>query len=103
MEFYLKWLNRFERQDGENEPIGLILCPHANRGTLELLELDKSGIAVAEFWTTMPSKADFERKICEIMQEAKERLARRRTFPVTDVFKYIEYFYEPKDDENDKA
>jgi predicted nuclease of restriction endonuclease-like (RecB) superfamily len=101
MEFYLKWLNRFERQEGENDPIGLILCPHANRGTVELLELDKSGIAVAEFWTTMPPKAEFERKISEIMQEVKERLARRKSFPVGAARKYIEYFYEPKDDDDE--
>jgi predicted nuclease of restriction endonuclease-like (RecB) superfamily len=31
MEFYLKWLNKYERQEGENEPIGLILCPKASR------------------------------------------------------------------------
>ena len=101
MEFYLKWLNRFERRDGENEPIGLILCPHANRGTLELLEMDKSGIAVAEFWTTMPPKEEFERKINEIMLEAKERLARRKTLPIGEIRKRIDYFYESKDDEDD--
>ena len=48
MEFYLKWLNRYERHEGENEPIGLILCTQASRNQIELLELDKSGIAVAE-------------------------------------------------------
>jgi predicted nuclease of restriction endonuclease-like (RecB) superfamily len=99
MEFYLKWLNRYERQEGENEPIGLILCPHANRGTLELLEMDKSGIAVAEFWTTMPPKAEFERKINEIMQEAKERLERRKSLSIGDANKQIDYFYESKDDD----
>jgi hypothetical protein len=31
-----------------------------------MLELDKSGIAVAEYWTAMPPKAEFERKIREI-------------------------------------
>jgi len=101
MEFYLKWLNRFEREDGENEPIGLILCPSANRGVLELLEMDKSGIAVAEFWTTMPPKAEFERRINEIMQEAKERLARRKSITNGDGKREIEYFYESKDDEED--
>ena len=99
MEFSLKWLNRYERQDGENEPIGLILCPRANRGVLELLEMDKSGIAVAEFWTTMPPKKEFERRINEIMQEAKERLDRRKTIPIGDVKKQVEYFYESKDDD----
>jgi len=100
MEFYLKWLNKHERQPDENEPIGLILCPHANRGQLELLEMDKSGIAVAEFWTVMPPKAEFEKKINAIMQEAKERLERRRTFPVGEIKKQIDYFYESKDDED---
>ena len=98
MEFYLKWLNRYERQADENEPIGLILCPRANRGQLELLEMDKSGIAVAEFWTFMPPKAEFERRINEIMSEAKERLARRKSFPKGKSPEQIEYFYEPKED-----
>jgi len=40
--------------------------------------MDKSGIAVAEFWTKMSPKADFERKINSIMQEARERLDRRK-------------------------
>jgi len=101
MEFYLKWLNRYERQPDENEPIGLILCPRANRGQLELLEMDKSGIAVAEFWTVMPPKAEFERKINDIMQEAKERLERRKMLPIGKNHKQIEYFYESKDDEDD--
>ena len=100
MEFYLKFLNRYERQPDEKEPIGLILCPHANRGQLELLEMDKSGIAVAEFWTVMPPKKDFERRINEIMQEAKERLERRKNLPIGEIQKQIEYFYESKDDED---
>jgi len=101
MLFYLKWLNRYERQEGENEPIGLILSPRANRGTIELLELDKSGIAVAEFWTQMPPKAEFERKIDEILNEAKERLERRKTLPISNGIKKIDYFYEKKDDDDD--
>jgi predicted nuclease of restriction endonuclease-like (RecB) superfamily len=101
MEFYLKWLNRYERQPDENEPIGLILCPQANRGQLELLEMDKSGIAVAEFWTVFPPKRDFERKINEIMKETKERLERRKTLPGKGAHRQIEYFYESKDDEDD--
>ena len=31
MKLYLKWLNRYERQKGENEPIGLILCSESGR------------------------------------------------------------------------
>jgi hypothetical protein len=101
MEFYLKWLNRYERQPDENEPIGLILCPHANRSTVELLEMDKAGIAVAEFWTTMPPKEEFERKINEIMLEAKERIEQRKAFPASDIRKQIDFYYEPKEDDDD--
>jgi predicted nuclease of restriction endonuclease-like (RecB) superfamily len=102
MEFYLKWLNRYERQPDEGEPIGLILCPKANRGQLELLEMDRAGIAVAEFWTVCPPKEEFELKINEIMQEAKERLERRKSLPIGESRKQIEYFYESKDDDWDK-
>ena len=63
--------------------------------------MDKSGIAVAEFWTVMPPKAEFERRINEIMQEAKERLERRKTIPFGKNHKQIGYFYEAKDDEDD--
>ncbi|GHT87228.1 hypothetical protein FACS1894137_14130 [Spirochaetia bacterium] len=31
MELYLKWLDRYERKEGENAPIGLILCTEASR------------------------------------------------------------------------
>jgi len=101
MELYLKWLNRHERRDGENEPIGLILCTKASRGQIELLELDKSGIAVAEYWTNLPPKALLEEKIQTILQEARERLQRRKSFPLGKNQKRVEYFYESKDDEDE--
>jgi len=99
MRFYLKWLNRFERQEGENPPIGLILCTEACRDQIELMELDKEGIAVAEYWTAMPPKVVFEKKIKEIFEEAQERLERRKMLPNSDVKRDIEYFYEAKYDE----
>ena len=99
MEFYLKWLDRYDRYEGENPPIGLILCAKAQRGQIELLELDKSGIAVAEYWTVLPPKAEFERKIQEILLEARERLERRKMLLGGDVQRKIEYYYEPEDDD----
>jgi predicted nuclease of restriction endonuclease-like (RecB) superfamily len=79
MKLYLKWLNRYERQDGENEPIGLILCASGNhREKIELLEMDKDGIMVAEYWTTLPPKAEFEKKIHAILTETRERLEQRK-------------------------
>ena len=49
MELYLKWLNRYEKQEGENEPIGLILCTETSKEQIELLEMHKDGIMVAEY------------------------------------------------------
>ena len=78
MRLYLKWLNRYERQPHENEPIGLILCATGSREKIELMEMDKDGIMVAEYWTTLPPKAEFVQKIQTILAETRERLARRR-------------------------
>lgn len=78
MNFYLKWLDRHERQSDENPPIGLILCTEASRDQIELLEMHKDGIVVAEYWTALPPKAELEAKIRKIYREAQERLARRQ-------------------------
>jgi len=101
MRFYLKWLDRYERQEGENPPIGIILCTTASRDQIELLELDKEGIAVAEYWTNLPPKEMLEHKIREILHEAKERLARRKLIPNSKIQKQIEYFFESKDDDTE--
>jgi len=60
--------------------------------------MDKAGIAVAEYWTHLPPKVEFETKIKTILIEAKERLERRRAFPQKETPKQLEYFYESKDD-----
>jgi len=99
MRFYLKWLNRYERQENENPPIGIILCTTASRDQIELLELDKEGIAVSEYWTNLPPKDVLERKLREILAEAKERLERRKLLPNSNIAKQIEYFFEPKEDD----
>jgi len=85
----------------ENEPIGLILCTKASRSQIELLELDKSGIAVAEYWTNLPPKAALEEKIQSIISEAQERLSRRKSLSISNGEKQIDYFYESKDYDED--
>ena len=77
MELYLKWLDKHERQDGEEAPIGLILCAESSREQVELLQMHKDGITVAEYWTELPPKAELERRLHEALVEARERLARR--------------------------
>jgi len=77
MKLYLGWLDRYERREGENAPIGLILCSESGREELEFLKLDRDGILVAEYWTTLPPKAEFEQKIQAILSETRERLVQR--------------------------
>ncbi len=77
MKLYLKWLDKYERHEGEEAPIGLILCTEASREQVELLEMHKDGIAVAEYWTALPPKAELQARIREIYDTAAEKVARR--------------------------
>lgn len=77
MELYLKWLDKHERQPGEETPIGLILCAESSREQVELLQMHKDGITVAEYWTELPPKAELEQQLHQALVEARERLARR--------------------------
>jgi predicted nuclease of restriction endonuclease-like (RecB) superfamily len=101
MELYLRWLDKYERKEGENTPIGLILCTEASRGQIELLDMDQAGIAVAEYWTVLPPKNEFEKKIKEILFEAKERLERIKSIPQNEIKKQIGYFIDKTGDDND--
>lgn len=74
---YLKWLDRYERREGEESPIGLILCTAASREQIELLEMHKVGIVAAEYWTALPPKAELRARIQQIYEAAAERVARR--------------------------
>lgn len=56
MELYLAYLEKYEMVDGENPPIGLILCAGKNPEHIELLQLHKSNIKVADYFTILPSK-----------------------------------------------
>ena len=77
MKLYLRWLDRYERREGEEAPVGLILCTEVSREQVELLEMHKDGIVVAEYWTALPPKAVLEAKLAEIVRDVQERLARR--------------------------
>jgi hypothetical protein len=78
MELYLKFLDRYERKPDENAPIGLILCAGSSREQIELLEMHKDGIMVAEYWTDLPPKKELEEKIHTLLIEARERLEQRK-------------------------
>jgi hypothetical protein len=44
---------------------------------IELLDMHKDGIAVAEYWTELPPKKELEDRLQSILREARERMARR--------------------------
>jgi predicted nuclease of restriction endonuclease-like (RecB) superfamily len=75
MELYLRWLDRHERQPGEEAPIGLILCAGQRRETVELLDLEKSGIRVSSYWTDVLPREQLQRKLHEAVRSARARLA----------------------------
>lgn len=77
MELYLNWLNKYERQKGEEAPIGLILCADAGSEQVELLNMQKDNIMVAEYWTSLPPKELLEQKLHTALIEVRERLAGR--------------------------
>ena len=78
MELYLKWLNKHEKQEGENAPVGLILCTETSREQVELLEMHKDGIMVAEYWTELPPRKELEKRLSKIYMEAKEIMDRKK-------------------------
>lgn len=78
MELYLKWLDKYEKQKDELPPVGLILCAESSREQIELLEMHKDGIMVAEYWTELPSKKELEQKIHSILIETRERIQRQK-------------------------
>lgn len=78
MELYLKWLDKYEKQEGEESPIGLILCAETSKEQIELLEMHKDGIMVAEYWTELLPKNILESKLHKSLIEARERIERTK-------------------------
>jgi predicted nuclease of restriction endonuclease-like (RecB) superfamily len=73
-ELYLRWLDRNERQKGEERPIGLILCAGKKRETVEVLELEPRGIHVAEYLTELPPRELLEQRLHEAVLRARGQL-----------------------------
>lgn len=77
MELYLRWLERYEMQVGENTPLGLILCAEGNNEQIELLQLEKAGIRIAEYLTELPDRQLLKQKLHTTIEQNKMRLAER--------------------------
>ena len=73
MELYLRWLEAHEMEAGEEQPLGLLLCTEGGDEQIELLQLDKSGIKVAQYMTELPSKELLQRQIHKCLDAARQR------------------------------
>ncbi|OOW07392.1 hypothetical protein MF6396_00915 [Pseudomonas sp. MF6396] len=78
MELYLRWLDKHEREPEEASPLGIILCTGKKSEQIELLELDKSGIHVAEYLTTLPPRAVLGERLQQATERARLQIEQRQ-------------------------
>jgi predicted nuclease of restriction endonuclease-like (RecB) superfamily len=79
MLLYLRYLNNNERREGEESPIGLILCSEGNTEHIEYLMLDdNSPIKVAQYYTQLPDKKLLAEKLQRAIAIAREHFAERK-------------------------
>jgi 5-methylcytosine-specific restriction endonuclease McrBC GTP-binding regulatory subunit McrB len=79
MELYLRWLDKNMKIEGENTPIGLILCAGKSDEHIELLQLENSNIKVADYLTQLPEKHLLEQKLRMAIEIAKQKLDSQAT------------------------
>ena len=79
MELYLRWLDKHEREPEEAAPLGIILCTGKKHEQIELLELDKSGIHVAEYLTHLPSREMLGEKLQQATERARLQIEQRQS------------------------
>ena len=77
MELYLRWLDKYEREPDELPPLGIILCTGKKSEQIELLEMDRSGIHVAEYLTALPSRKVLSEKLHLAAERARRQLEHR--------------------------
>lgn len=77
MELYLNWLKRHESEPEEAAPMGIILCAGKSAEHVELLEVEKSGIHVASYWTEALPKDLLRKKLHQAVATARATLEAR--------------------------
>lgn len=77
MLLYLRYLNKNERKEGEESPIGLILCSEGNTEHIEYLMLEDSDIKVAQYHTQLPDKKMLSDKLQKAIAIARENQHKR--------------------------
>jgi len=81
IELYLRWLDRHERQKGEEKPLGIILCAGKKHETVEVLELEPRGIHVAEYLTELPDREVLQQRLHEAVVRTRLRLEQKGAEP----------------------
>jgi predicted nuclease of restriction endonuclease-like (RecB) superfamily len=71
VELYLKWLSKYEKQEGEEEPIAIILCASKDSEVVELMDLSRDNIHVSEYWLQLPPKELLEEKLSKAIEQTK--------------------------------
>ena len=80
MLLYLRYLNQNERREGEESPIGLILCSEGNTEHVEYLMLDEtSPIKVAQYYTQLPDKKLLAEKLQRAIAIAREHFIEKKS------------------------
>ncbi|MEN8220675.1 MAG: PDDEXK nuclease domain-containing protein, partial [Pseudomonadota bacterium] len=77
VELYLRWLEKNDMEEGEEKPIGLILCAEGNNEQIELLQLDKANIKVAEYITKYLPKNLLKQKLHQFLDSSQKQIENR--------------------------
>lgn len=78
MLLYLRYLNKNERKEGEESPIGLVLCSEGNTEHIEYLMLEESNVKVAQYFTQLPDKKLLSEKLQHAIAIARDQYANKQ-------------------------
>lgn len=79
MELYLRWLDKHERQPDEEPPLGIILCAEKRTEQIELLQLDATGIHVAEYLTVLPERQLLHERLQRAIDTAQKKYVEQKS------------------------
>jgi hypothetical protein len=71
MEHYLRWLDRHEHEPGEDAPLGIMLCSGNSSEQIELLELGRGGVQMAEYLPGLPARHVLAQRLREATRRAQ--------------------------------
>jgi len=77
MELYLRYIEKYEMEESENLPVGLILCTEKGKEQIELLFLPQDRIKVSEYMTKLPPKELFAEKLHKAILTAQLKLEQK--------------------------